>query len=201
MNCRSWAAVAAILLLPAAAIADPLLSFGPDVPLFITATASVRHDDNVLLTANDKVGDTIYIFAPGIDLHLTGGKATMGVTFSEQFIRYATNSDLDDHLANLAANAGYQGTDLKFNAIGSYIQTDQTTTSATNLNQTVKQSVTFAAINSEASLTAKTKLGPRRSWGSRLRSGARCSRKRDSRTTTSGRFRSTCTTGSRPRPT
>jgi polysaccharide biosynthesis protein VpsM len=159
MNWPTRAAVAALFLIPAAAIADPLLSFGPDVPLFLTATVSVRHDDNVLLTPTDKVGDTIYLFAPGVDFHYTGGEATAGITFSEQFSRYAHESSLDDQLANLAANIGYQGSQSSFGATGSYVQTDQTTTTATSLDQTVKQTIEAATGNAEVALTAKTRVG------------------------------------------
>lgn len=159
MNRLSRVMVAAILLLPAAAVADPLLSFGPDVPLFLTATVSVRHDDNVLLSATDKVGDTIYLFAPGLDLHYTGGEGSAGLTFSEQFSRYASNRNLDDQLANLVGSLGYHGGDSSFGASASYVQTDQSTTTATNLDQTVKQTMEGASAYGEAALTAKTRLG------------------------------------------
>jgi hypothetical protein len=155
----SRAAVAAILVLPAAAMAEPLLSFGPDVPLFLTATVSVRSDDNVLLSPTKKVSDTIYLFAPGVDLHSTGGQGSAGVTFSEQFSRYAKEKGLDDQLANLAGHVGYQGSETSFTASGSYVQTDQTTTTATNLDQTVKQTLEAVAVGAEGTLTAKTRVG------------------------------------------
>jgi hypothetical protein len=159
MNWPSRAAVAAIILLPAVVTAEPLLSFGPDVPLFLTASVSVRHDDNVFLSPTDKVSDTIYLFAPGLDLHFSGSQANAGITFSEQFSRYAKNHDLDDQLANLVANVGYHGSETTFGVVGSYVQTDQTTTTATNLDQTVKQSIESVAVNTEVEMTAKTKLG------------------------------------------
>lgn len=159
MNWPSRAAVAATLLLPAAAVAEPLLSFGPDVPLFLTASVSVRHDDNVLLSPTDKVGDTIYLFIPGVDLHYSGAEASTGITFSEQFSRYAKEHSLDDELANLAANIGYKGAQANFSASGSYQQIDQTTTTATNLDQTVKHTIEEVGVNAEGALTAKTRIG------------------------------------------
>jgi hypothetical protein len=159
MNRLTRAAIVAIALLPLSASADPLLSFGEDVPLFITASASIRHDDNVFLSPTDKVADTIYLFVPGIDLHYTGGKATAGITFSEQFSRYASNHDLDDQLANVAANVGYQGAETTFGATASYAQEDQTTTTAENLDETVKHSIAAVAANLEGEITAKTRVG------------------------------------------
>src|SRR5208283_290640 len=159
MNWPSRAAVAAISLLPVVAVAEPLLSFGPDVPLFLTASVSVRHDDNVLLSPTDKVGDTIYLFVPGIDLHYAGSQASMGITASEQFSRYAKEHSLDDQLANIAANIGFNGSQASFNAVGSYQQIDQTTTTATNLDQTVKHTIEAVSVNAETALTAKTRVG------------------------------------------
>ncbi len=159
MNWLSRAAVAIVFLSPVVACAEPLLSFGPDVPLFLTASVSARHDDNVLLSPTDKVSDTIYLFAPGIDLHYSGGEGSAGVSFSEQFSRYAKNRSLDDQLANLAANIGYHGANSSFNANGSYQQVDQTTTTATNLDQTVKQTVEAVTVGGEVGLTAKTRVG------------------------------------------
>ncbi len=159
MNWPSRAAVAALIFLPMAARADPLLSFGPDVPLFLTATVSVRHDDNVLLSSTNKVGDTIYLFAPGVDLHYSGSQASAGITFSEQFSRYAKDRNLDDQLANLATYIGYQGSESSFGANASYQQTDQTTTSATSLDQTVKQTMIAVGARAEVAITAKTRLG------------------------------------------
>src|ERR1700722_13361596 len=94
----SWFAVAALGFLPAIAAADPLLSFGPNVPFFITAAAAVRRDDNVFLSSRDRQADTIFVLVPGTDIHWSGGKASMGIAFSEQFSRYSTNRELDDHL-------------------------------------------------------------------------------------------------------
>ena len=72
-------AVAALLLLPAVSEADPLLSFGPDVPMFITVAASVRRENNVFLSSQDQQADTIYVLVPGINLQWTGGKSSLGI--------------------------------------------------------------------------------------------------------------------------
>jgi len=159
MNRLLLATAVVVGLSPLVATADPLLSFGSDVPLFITASASARYDDNVLLSATDKVHDTIYLFDPGIDLHYSGSQASMGLTFSEQFSRYAKEHGLDDQLANLAANAAYSTQESSFSVAGAYQQIDQTTTTATNLDQTVKHSITSIQADAEIGLTAKTKLG------------------------------------------
>lgn len=159
MNSLTRAAVLAISISPLAAVAEPLLSFGSDVPLFITASASVRHDDNVLLSPTVKEGDTIYLFAPGIDLHYAGGSASAGITFSEQFSRYAHDHSLDDQLANLAANLAYQGAETTLGVAASYQQIDQTTITSQSLDQTVKHTIVSGSANVEVAITAKTRVG------------------------------------------
>jgi hypothetical protein len=159
MNRRTWAAVIAAGFFSVKAFGDPLLSFGPDVPLFITASASVRHDDNVLLSPTTKQGDVIYLFVPGVDLHYKGSQASLGFTFDEQFSHYEKFHDLDDHLANLAANAAYSGAESDFGLTGSYVQEDQTTINAQSLDQTVKHTIASVAGNAEFAVTAKTRIG------------------------------------------
>lgn len=159
MNRRSWAAVIAASFLSLKAFGDPLLSLGPDVPLFITASASVRHDDNVLLSPTTKQGDVIYLFMPGVDLHYRGSQASLGFTFDEQFSHYEKFHNLDDHLANLAAVGAYQGAESEFGLTASYVQEDQTTINAQSLDQTVKHTIESVAGNAEFGLTAKTRLG------------------------------------------
>jgi hypothetical protein len=155
----SWLAFAAIGSLPALSRADPLLSFGPDVPLFITAAASIRRDDNVDLVPQNKTADTIYIFAPGTDLHYSGGKSSAGLTLGEQFIRYASDSHLNDNLADAVGNFSYKGSESSMSLAASYAQTDQSTLSSTNTNQTLKQSLSNASFNGELGIAPKTSLG------------------------------------------
>jgi predicted porin len=141
------------------AFGDPLLSFGPDVPLFITASASVRHDDNVLLSPTTKEGDVIYLFIPGVDLHYKGSQASLGFSFDEQFSHYEKFHNLDDHLANLAASGAYQGAESDFGLNASFVQEDQTTINAQSLDQTVKHTISSVSSNAEFALTAKTRIG------------------------------------------
>jgi hypothetical protein len=154
-----WTAVAALVLLPSLALADPLLSFGPDVPLFITAAASVRRESNIFLSSQDAQSDTIYVLVPGLNLQWTGGKSTLGIAASEQFSRYSTNKELNDHLADLAANFGYTGANSSFKAAGSYQQEDQTSLNLQSSDQTVKHSLAAASVNGEWSVGPKTSLG------------------------------------------
>jgi polysaccharide biosynthesis protein VpsM len=155
LRLAAWSAI----LLPQIAHADPLLSFGPDVPLFITAAASVRHESNIFLSPQDRTSDTIYVLVPGLDLQWTGGKATFGIAANEQFSRYASNKELNDHLADIASNFGYNGASLTATAAASYQQEDQTSLSLQSSDQTVKHAMANASLNTELQVAPKTSVG------------------------------------------
>jgi hypothetical protein len=152
-------AVAALLLLPAVSEADPLLSFGPDVPMFITVAASVRRENNVFLSSQDQQADTIYVLVPGINLQWTGGKSSLGIALSEQFSRYSTNRELDDHLLNFASNLAYKGANSSLGLAASYQQDDQTSLSIQSSDQTVKHSLADVTANGEMQVGGKTSIG------------------------------------------
>ncbi len=158
---RSYLRIAALSLVlsPTVVTADPLLSFGPDVPLFITASASVRRESNIFLSSQTHQSDTIFVLAPGLNLQWNGGKASFGIMANEQFNRYSTNKELNDHLADIAANLGYNGANVTFKAAGSYQQDDQTSLSLQSSDQTVKHALSDASANVEFNVTPKTSVG------------------------------------------
>ena len=157
---RRFASVVAALVFGSSLYAgEPLLSVGPDIPVFLTAAATARYDDNVLLESANKSSDTIFVLMPGVDLHTTGGVSQAGLTFNEQFIRYASHSDLNSNLASLAGNLAYTGAASKLSAAASYQQMDQSNLSIRSVDQTVRRDLTDASVNGSFGLTAKTSLG------------------------------------------
>jgi hypothetical protein len=161
MNRNPWIAVAALAGLSLPTHAEPLLSFGPDIPLFFTGNATVRRDDNVFLTSQDHKADTIFLLDPGIDMHYAGGEASASFTFDEQFVRYASGADknLNDNLANVVGAFGFKGSTSQVSLAANYQQEDQSTLAAQNVDQTLKHSVAGASVNGEWNLTAKTSIG------------------------------------------
>jgi hypothetical protein len=159
MNRNLWIAVAALAGLAPAARSEPLLSFGPDIPFFITGDATVRRDDNVFLTSQAHKADTIFLLNPGIDMHYAGGEASASLTYSEQFVRYASDKGLNDNLADLQGNLAYKGTASQLAATASFQQEDQSTLLAQNQDQTLKHSLAIGSVNGEWGVTAKTSIG------------------------------------------
>ena len=158
MKRKLWIVAIALSGLSPAGRGEPLLSFGPDIPFFVTGSATVRRDDNVFLTSQDHKADTVFLLNPGIDMHYAGGEASAALTYSEQFVRYATDKGLNDNLASVDGNFGYKGSTSKFGADASYLQEDQSTLLAQNQDQTLKHSLASASIDGEWGLTAKTSL-------------------------------------------
>jgi hypothetical protein len=154
-----WTALVGIGFWPASSGADPLLTFGPDVPLFISATASVRRDDNIFLSSQDKQSDTLLMLTPGLDFHWTGGQAKLAISASEQFSRYSKNHDLNDELANIQGNFGVSGAYASLSAAGSFEQEDQSSLGVQSSDEAVKHAVGSAALNGEFTVAPKTVIG------------------------------------------
>jgi len=151
--------VAALGLASSVYASEPLLSVGPEIPVFLTAAATTRYDDNVLLESTNKSSDTIFVLMPGIDLHTTGGVGQAGLTYNEQFIRYSSHSDLNSNLASFASNYAYNGAASKLSAAASYQQLDQSNLTLRSIDETVRRDLTDASVNGSFGLTAKTSLG------------------------------------------
>jgi hypothetical protein len=94
--------------------------------LSLTATAGVRYDDNLLQAETGTLNDTIFTFAPGLEVQFDKTGATL-LSFKEELNRYADTSGLDSNLATVSLRSNMtRGADTgKFNA--SYTQSDQNT--------------------------------------------------------------------------
>jgi hypothetical protein len=154
-----WTAASALALTPCLVRADPLLTFGPDVPLYISASESVRRDSNVDLAPTNAEADTIFLFVPGIEVHWTGSEASLSISASEQFSRYAKVHELDDHLADLAAAYSFAGQALSLSASGGFVQQDQNNLTSASADQTARHSTGNALANAELAFGPNTKLG------------------------------------------
>lgn len=138
---------------------DPLVSFGPDIPVFLSMAGTVRYDDNIFLQKEDKTADTIFILMPGVDLHTTGGVGQAGIAYNEQFIRYNSHSSQNSNLASLFGNASYDAGGSQFSAKGSYQEMDQNNLNLRSKEEAVRRNLTSAAIAGNVGLAGKTSLG------------------------------------------
>jgi hypothetical protein len=139
--------------------ADPLLTLGPDIPLFTTGNVTVRRDDNVYLTDTGRKADTLYILDPGLDMHVNGNGGSASLVFDEQFVRYGTNSALNDNLANVAGKLEFQDASSQLTLLAGFQQQDRSTLGSENIDQTLKHSQDNFSMNGQWAVTAKTQVG------------------------------------------
>jgi len=139
--------------------ADPLLSFGPDIPLFTTGSVTVRHDDNVFLTESGRKADTLYVLDPGLDMHVNGSGGSASLTYDEQFVRYGSNTSLNDNLANVVALLTFQDATSQVSLQAGFVQMDESSIGSENIDQTVKHSTSSASLGGEWEVTAKSLVG------------------------------------------
>lgn len=140
--------------------AAPFLAIGDNAELFLTATAGVRYEDNVLLTEKNTKDDVVLQFVPGLEL--TFGKNSLfsgSLIFQETISEYVDNSKLSNNLESVFFNSAYKGTKLTVKANASYREVQQNTRDVLNAAALTRRNVINAGINGELVLTEKSKVG------------------------------------------
>ncbi len=142
--------------------AAPFLAIGDNAELFLTARSEARYEDNLTFLSSNELQDTIFEFAPGVELTFGKSSLTKGtVAFSERFTAYTDNSYLNEVLANFFAKSTYEGSKLRLDLNASF--NEQFQNNRDILGQTdaslVRSDVYTAGGNAELSLTKKSKVG------------------------------------------
>lgn len=144
---------------PLAATAEPLLSFGRQVPVYITASGSLRYDDNIFFANQNQEEDVIFIFTPGIDLAYTGADTTAGIRFSEQLISYMSNPELDSNLSSFSGQIAHERPRSSASLTAAYTELDQNNFDVRNISQSVRRNLTDVSAKGSWGVTAKTSIG------------------------------------------
>jgi polysaccharide biosynthesis protein VpsM len=150
---------ASVLLVPSLFGGDPLLFIGKETPVFITASATVRRDDNIGLSPTIKQSDTIFVLTPGFELAMDGAERRASLSVSEQFIRYDSDSRLDSELLTALGAFDYLGARSRLGVRASYQEMDQTNLSLTSSEQSIRRNMTSASGNGSWMATAKSSVG------------------------------------------
>jgi polysaccharide biosynthesis protein VpsM len=141
--------------------AAPFLAIGDNAELFLTGTASIRYDDNILLqdSGASKLDDTIFEFAPGFQLKYGKDSLLSGaLTFSEVFSAYSTNEELNEELANASFTSKYDNGKAKLGFNTSYNQLYQNTVDVTGVGLS-RRDVFAIGLNGEFEVSEKTSVG------------------------------------------
>lgn len=141
------------------ATAVPSFSTGPGSEVFLTGSATVRYDDNVLLDSAASESDTIFVLSPGASWEYSQGPSKGALSAAEQFVRYSDNSSLDNNLTSLVGDYSFTGAKSEFKLGGSYRELSQNSIRVRSVDQTVRRDLTAFNIGGTSSLTAKTSLG------------------------------------------
>ncbi len=138
----------------------PEMKFGDNAELFLTGTASIGYDDNIFLSSGSKTGDTIFNFAPGIDLPF-GTSSTLSGDFLARvdFLEYAEHSAEDAILPDIRFSSKYDAGKTKFNVTASYQDVAQNNATIRLNGLVVQTDLTNIFVYGESGLTEKTSVG------------------------------------------
>lgn len=135
--------------------AAPFMAVGDGANLLVTGSVGVRADDNIFLV-NNATSDTIFTFAPGLELDFGKDAQVNGsITLVDSFESYANNSKLNTDLFSGDALAGYKDAklDTKFNL--GYHQLNQNTADLSGL---IRRDETVAGGKGEVVVSEKTSV-------------------------------------------
>jgi hypothetical protein len=135
-------------------------SMGNDTNITVSANVGVRHDDNVFLTAEKPVGDTIYTVAPGVAWKYGLESLAHGsLQYYETFMRYSKKSAPNVSLGAGAADFSYDNGSFSLAANADFQQLNQNGNATAALGpQIFRRDVLDLGLTLETPLLAKTRL-------------------------------------------
>lgn len=155
-NKRPFALLTTLAATPA--FAAPFLAIGENAELFLTASTSVRFEDNIdYAPSGSERSDEVFEFTPGLELIFGKSSLTRGsLSIYERFIAYSDNTQFNDQLFNAVFNSVYDGAKLTLKSNASYRQLNQTTQDVQAIIGSTQMAV---GADAELALTEKTKVG------------------------------------------
>lgn len=140
------------------AFAAPFLAIGENAELFLTASTSVRFEDNIdYAPSGAERSDEIFEFTPGLELVFGKSSLTRGsLSIYERFIAYSNNTQFNDQLFNAVFSSTYDGAKLSVKTNASYRELSQTTQ---DVQAIIGSTRVAAGVGGELALTEKTKIG------------------------------------------
>lgn len=162
MNLIQKTVVTGIALSGGFGYSAPFLAIGESAELFLTGSANIRFDDNILLSAT-KTDDVIFEIAPGFALEFGKNSLTSGaLTYSEAISRYSDNGSLDAELSSVNFYSNYANGKTKLGVRASFNQLNQNTvdTAAGAAGGAVlsRRDVTSVGVNGEFEVSQKSSV-------------------------------------------
>jgi len=147
------------------AFAAPFLAIGDNAELFLTLRSETRYEDNLTFASGGRdtptIQDTIFDFAPGLELNFGKSSLTKGsIAYSQRFTTYTDHSDLNEVLADLFAKSTYEGSKLRLDLNFSFNEQFQNNRDLAGTGASlIRSDVYTVGGNAEVSITQKSKVG------------------------------------------
>ncbi len=142
--------------------AAPFLAIGDNAELFAIGTASVAHNDNLLLSPDGaELEDQVFTFVPGFDLQFGKDSLLKGsVTATATLTSYSDNTNLNNQLLGIGSKASYESGSVKLDGYASFNEFDQATVDVLGAGgRLVERHVTTAGLNGEVEASEKISVG------------------------------------------
>jgi hypothetical protein len=144
--------------------AAPFLAIGDNAELFATGTASVAHNDNLLLSQDgDELEDQVFTFVPGFDLQFGKDSLLKGsVTATATLTSYSEYTNLNNQLLGIGSKAYYESGVVKLSGYASFNELDQATVDDPGISvdgRLVERHVTASGLNGEIEASEKISVG------------------------------------------
>lgn len=139
----------------------PKIMLGESTTLDLTASVGIRHDDNIFVTADNKVGDMIYTVTPGAAFRFGLNSLAHGsLNYNEAFVRYAGSKAPNVSLGAGAADFGYDNGSLILGGTAVFQQLNQNDSAVSSLGQQkiFRRDVLTVTASAETEITAKTRI-------------------------------------------
>jgi len=159
MRNNVWKYVTLAFVSPLLLVGEPLLYIGKETPVFFTASATVRRDDNIGLSPISKQSDTIFVLTPGFEIARSGAEIQASLVVNEQFIRYGSDSRLNSELLTAIGSLDYLGARSRLGLRASFQEMDQTNLSLRNSDQSIRRNMTAVSGTGNWAATAKSSIG------------------------------------------
>ena len=158
---RRLALLSALSATPA--FAAPFLAIGDNAELFLTARTEVRYEDNVTYATDTALDpaleDEVFEVSPGAEIVFGKNSLTKGAFGAfEKITSYSDENQLNSNLTNLIFTSKYDGAKLDLKADASFRELNQNSRDLRGA-VLVRRDVYAASLNSEYSVTEKSKIG------------------------------------------
>jgi hypothetical protein len=146
--------------------AVPEFKIGDNAELFLTTAASVAYDNNIFLGSSAKTDETIFDFAPGIDLPFGALSEIGGDAFAKvDFLEYADHSGQDAVLPDFGFVSNYDEGKTKVAIGASYQELAQNNAAVRLSGIVVHTDSTSGKIYGESGVTEDTSVGAGVNYG------------------------------------